>query len=60
MSKTKELIIRNTFHCPDCMLIYNEEDTITIREVNGNIIHDCDNCLRAIELEIVEGKVAIK
>ena len=29
-------------------------------EVNGNTIHDCDNCLRAIELEIVEGKVAIK
>lgn len=58
MNKTN-ITIGSTFHCPDCALIYVEGDTITIRIVNNKIIHDCDNCLRAIELEI-ENNIAIQ
>lgn len=61
MSKTNNIVlIESTFHCPDCMLIYNEGDTITIREFNSKIVHDCDNCLGYIELDIKDGKATIK
>lgn len=59
MSRTN-LIITNTFQCPDCNLMYYEGDTITIRTVNNQTIHDCDNCLAAIELIIKDNKVSRK
>lgn len=55
MSETK--IIEDTFQCPDCSLMYYEGDDITIRKVNDQYIHDCDNCLAAIELVINKDKV---
>lgn len=58
MSETK--IIKNTFQCPECNLMYYEGDTITTRNINGKVVHDCDNCLAAIELTINDEKVTIK
>ncbi len=58
MSETK--IIKNTFQCPECNLMYYEGDTITIREMNKKVIHDCDNCLAAIELTINNNEITIK
>ena len=59
MSRAK-LIIKDTFQCPDCSLMYYEGDMITTRIVNDKTIHDCDNCLRAIELEIKNNTVVKK
>lgn len=53
-------IIKNSFTCPECVLKYVEGDNITIRNYNNKIVHDCDNCLSAIELEIIDNKVQIK
>lgn len=53
-------VIKNTFHCPNCTLIYTEGDTITTRTLNEKIVHDCDNCDNPIELNVKDGKATIK
>ena len=53
----EEYIINNTFQCPDCGLMYYEEDRITVRTINNNLVHDCDNCLAAIELVLENNKI---
>lgn len=58
--ENKNYIIRHSFACPECFLRYVEDDQITTRSYNNKLVHDCDNCLSSIELEIVEDKVQIK
>lgn len=43
--------VNNTFQCPECSLMYVEGDIITAREMGTTLIHDCDNCLAAIQLD---------
>lgn len=56
----KKYTIKHSFTCPECTLKYVDGDEITTRSYNNKIIHDCDNCLSAIELEITDNKVQIK
>lgn len=56
----EEYIIKHSFFCPECTLKYVEGDQITTRCYNNKLVHDCDNCLSAIELEIIDNKIQIK
>ena len=58
--ENKNYIVKHSFICPECSLRYVEGDPISTRGYNNKIVHDCDNCLAAIELEVIDDKVQIK
>lgn len=47
-----EYVIIESFMCKECGLEFMDGDIISVRKSGKNIVHDCDNCLAALELEI--------
>lgn len=60
MSKKEDLIVTSSFQCGECGLMYHDGDTITVRKIGEQPVHDCDNCLIAIELNIKGNSVTRK